>query len=122
MQSALHAATMMLPDLRRGLSEETAARAAPRLLTLTEAAAVALADRELVLAWDGAGADHHTRGHPLAELVGAGRDDRVHVESSIACDTPGLSARCGDRRAARRRRHAGRHARRDVRAQPAPVP
>jgi two-component system, LytTR family, sensor kinase len=89
MQSALHAATMMLPDLRRGLSEETAARAAPRLLTLTEAAAVALADRELVLAWDGAGADHHTRGHPLAELVGAGRDDRVHVESSIACDAPG---------------------------------
>ena len=89
MQSALHAATMMMPDLRRGLSEETAARAVPRLLTLTEAAAVALADRELVLAWDGAGADHHTRGHPLAELVGAGRDDRVHVESSIACDTPG---------------------------------
>jgi two-component system LytT family sensor kinase len=89
MQSALHAATMMLPDLRRGLSVETAARAAPRLLTLTEAAAVALADREFVLAWDGAGADHHTRGHPLAELVGAGRDDRVHVESSIACDTPG---------------------------------
>jgi two-component system LytT family sensor kinase len=89
MQSALHAATMMLPDLRRGLSEETAASAAPRLLTLTQAAAVALADRELVLAWDGAGSDHHERGHPLAELVGAGRDDRVHVESSIVCEQPG---------------------------------
>jgi len=89
MQSALHAATMMMPDLRRGLSAETAAGAAPRLLTLTQAAAVALADREFVLAWDGAGADHHRRGHPLAELVGAGRDDRVHVESAIACDTPG---------------------------------
>jgi two-component system LytT family sensor kinase len=89
MQSALHAATMMLPDLRRGLSEETAARATPRLLTLTQAAAVALADCDRVLAWDGAAADHHKRGHPLAELVDAGRDDGVHVESSIACDEPG---------------------------------
>jgi two-component system LytT family sensor kinase len=89
MQSALHAATMMLPDLRRGLSEETAARAVPRLLTLTQAAAVALADREHVLAWDGSGSDHHARGHPLGELVEPGRDDRVHVESSIACDSPG---------------------------------
>ena len=37
----------------------TAAGAVPRLLTLTQAAAVALADPERVLAWDGAGADHH---------------------------------------------------------------
>jgi len=88
MQSALHAATMMLPDLRRGLSETTAARTVPRLLTLTQAAAVALADHETLLAWGGAGADHHQRGHPLAELVGVGRDDRVHVEASIACGDP----------------------------------
>src|SRR5580704_13162809 len=53
MQSALHAATMMMPDLRRGLSEETAARAVPQLLTLTQAAAVALADGDHVLAWGG---------------------------------------------------------------------
>jgi two-component system LytT family sensor kinase len=86
MQSALHAATMMLPDLRRGLSEETAARAVPQLLTLTQAAAVALADRDQVLAWGGVGSDHHARGHPLVELVAPGRDDRVHVESSIDCD------------------------------------
>ena len=89
MQSALHAATMMLPDLRRGLSEETAARAAPRLLTLTQAAAVALADREAVLAWDGAGADHHAAGQSLEELVAPGRDDRVHVESALRCEGDG---------------------------------
>jgi len=90
MQSALHAATTMLPDLRRGLSQETAARAAPRLLTLTQAAAVALADKDAVLAWDGAGADHHTRGQALAELIGPGRrDDRVRVEHSLACQVPG---------------------------------
>jgi two-component system LytT family sensor kinase len=89
MQSALHAATMMLPDLRRGLSEETAARAVPQLLTLTQAAAVALADPDRVLAWDGAGSDHHARGHALGELVDPGRDDRVHVESSIDCESAG---------------------------------
>jgi two-component system LytT family sensor kinase len=89
MQSALHAATMMLPDLRRGLSEETAAGAVPRLLTLTQAAAVALAGPERVLAWDGAGADHHARGHALSDLVDPGRDDRVHVESSIDCESAG---------------------------------
>ena len=89
MQSALHAATTMLPDLRRGLSQETASRAAPRLLTLTQAAAVAIADRDVVLAWDGAGTDHHTHGQPLVELVGAGRDDRVRVETSLGCEVPG---------------------------------
>jgi two-component system LytT family sensor kinase len=89
MQSALHAATTMLPDLRRGLTQETASRAAPRLLTLTQAAAVAIADTEVVLAWDGAGTDHHTSGHALAELVGPGRDDRVRVEHSLGCEVPG---------------------------------
>jgi two-component system LytT family sensor kinase len=88
MQSALHAATVMLPHLRRGLSLESASRAIPQLLTLTQASAVALADRERILAWHGAGADHHERGQTLAELVTVGRDDRVHVESTISCGRP----------------------------------
>jgi len=90
MQSALHAATLMLPDLRRGLSRATAARAAPRLLMLTQAAAVALADGEQILAWGGVGGDHHKHGQRLDQLVGAGRGDRVHVESKVLCD----HARC----------------------------
>jgi two-component system, LytTR family, sensor kinase len=90
-QSALHAATLMLPDLRRGLSQATAARAVPQLLTLTQAAAVALADGEHILAWGGAGGDHHKHGHRLDQLVGAGRGDRVHVEARISCAHPGCT-------------------------------
>jgi two-component system LytT family sensor kinase len=88
MQSALHAATVMLPHLRRGLSVESASRAIPQLLTLTQARAGALPDRERILAWHGAGADHHERGQTLLELVAIGRDDRVHVESAISCEDP----------------------------------
>jgi two-component system LytT family sensor kinase len=44
MQAAVHAATVMLPQLRRGLSEETAAKAVSHLRTLTQASAVTLAD------------------------------------------------------------------------------
>jgi two-component system LytT family sensor kinase len=50
MQVAVHAATSLLPYLRRGLSADSAPRAAPHLRTLTGASAVALADPERLLA------------------------------------------------------------------------
>ncbi|HEX4107139.1 MAG TPA: histidine kinase [Solirubrobacteraceae bacterium] len=84
MAEALHAATVMLPDLRRGLSPETAQRSIPHLHTLTQAAAVALADGETLLAWYGDGAEHHGRGDPLSGLVPGHRHDRVHV-TRIEC-------------------------------------
>jgi hypothetical protein len=49
MQAAVHAAVATLPHLRRGLSAETAQRAAPHLARLTGAAAIVLADRVAVL-------------------------------------------------------------------------
>jgi len=55
MQSALHAASSMLPHLRRGLNSRSAAQAAPHLRALTGSAAVALADTRAVLAIDGEG-------------------------------------------------------------------
>ena len=73
MQSALHEATPILPDLRRGLSPASAQAAAPHLRTLTQAIAVALADREDVIAFDGAGADHHCDRVP-APAGGLARD------------------------------------------------
>lgn len=85
MQTALHAATVMLPHLRRGLSEETAARAIVHLRTLTQASAVALGDRERVLAFDGLGDDHHAAGDPLIPISAPAREDRLHVESQIRC-------------------------------------
>jgi two-component system LytT family sensor kinase len=86
MQEALHAATVTLPQFRRGLSIASAGKTVGHLRTLTQAQAVALADRERLLAFDGAGADHHSRGDLLTSLAVATRDDRLHVESQIACE------------------------------------
>ncbi|HTX46329.1 MAG TPA: histidine kinase [Solirubrobacteraceae bacterium] len=86
MQEALHAATVTLPHLRQGLSAESGAKTIGPLRTLTQAHAVALADGERLLAFDGAGSDHHQAGDPLAYVIGDGRTDRVHVESQIRCE------------------------------------
>jgi two-component system LytT family sensor kinase len=87
MQAAVHAATATLPHLRGGLTAENAERAVGHLRALVQADAVALADRETLLAMSGAGADHHA-GRPLASLVIRSRpfrDDRVHVEPRLRC-------------------------------------
>jgi two-component system LytT family sensor kinase len=89
MQEALHAATATLPELRRGLSADSAAKTIGQLRQLTQAAAVALADRDRLLAFEGEGSDHHGRGDLLASVGGSGRDDRLHVESHIRCRHPG---------------------------------
>ena len=89
MQTALHAATVMLPDLRRGLSEESARTVLPHLRTLTQASAVALGDSTRILAFDGAGHDHHRAGGELIQVSAPAREDRLHVESQISCDHPG---------------------------------
>ncbi len=106
MQAAVHAATSLLPPLRQGLTPETAKPAVRALRLLTGAQAVALADGQTVLAFDGEAADHH-RGDALATLTG--RADRVHVERHTP---PRLPAALRPGRAAVRARPARRHARR----------
>jgi two-component system LytT family sensor kinase len=93
MQTAVHAATSLLPYLRRGLTADSAPRAAPHLRTLTGASAVALADAEALLAFDGAGADHHHAGDPVTALAGEIRDDRVRVEPRLQCAAPACPLR-----------------------------
>ncbi len=88
MQSALHAAAATLPHLRRGLTAESAGRAAPYLLELTQAAAVALADDREVLAFVGEGGRRHGAGDPVASLHADADSDRVHVEPQLRCDHP----------------------------------
>jgi two-component system LytT family sensor kinase len=83
MRAALHAATATLPHLRRGLSQATAAKATPHLRALTQASALALADRETLLAVDGPGAVRSLAGSPLAELFEEGPEDRVHVDPRL---------------------------------------
>jgi two-component system LytT family sensor kinase len=93
MQRAVHAATTILPQLRRGLTTESAGSAAPALRVLTGADAVALAGPDVLLACEGAGADHHRAGDALESLVPARREDRVHVEPRLACAVPGCPLR-----------------------------
>ncbi len=88
MQDALHAATVTLPHLRQGLSADSAEKTIGHLRTLTQAGAVALADRDRLLAFEGEGSDHHAAGDLLATVGGAGRDDRLHVSSRIGCEHP----------------------------------
>jgi two-component system LytT family sensor kinase len=89
MQAALHAASSTLPHLRRGLSRASAAKAAPHLLTLLQAQSVAILDTEEVLAFVGAGEDHHRPGDLLAELVPHVDERRAHVSGRSLCPDPG---------------------------------
>jgi two-component system LytT family sensor kinase len=88
MQAALHAATATLPHLRTGLSSDSAGAAIGHLRALLQAPAVALADREAILAFDGVGHEHHHGGDPLGDLLVSGRDERVHVETHLQCSEP----------------------------------
>ncbi len=90
-QAALHAAAATLPHLRHGLSEESATQAAPRLRTLVDAPALAMCDRTHVLAFDGAGADHHHAGETvIAGVVPVPPGTaRLRVEPRLQCDEPG---------------------------------
>src|SRR5215217_6504916 len=83
MQRAVHAATAILPHLRRGLTRETAAAAAPALRILTGADAVLACE----------GAEHHHAGDPLDTLVPARREDRVHIEPRLSCAAAGCPLR-----------------------------
>ncbi|MGW1591618.1 sensor histidine kinase [Streptomyces sp. NPDC002386] len=67
----LHTASLAAPPLRAGLTPDTARKAARRLRPLLGTVALALADEESVLAWDGTG-DHH-RAAAAAQLTHAAR-------------------------------------------------
>ncbi len=61
----LQIANETLPYMRRGLNEETAQKTAEIILKLSDVSAVALTDREKVLAYIGAASDHHKAGGPI---------------------------------------------------------
>ena len=79
MRSALHHAIATLPQLRRGLDEPSAKKAAPHLRALTQAAVLAITNGESVLAVDGPGHANLTVGRLLALSHEVG-DGRIHVE------------------------------------------
>jgi two-component system LytT family sensor kinase len=92
MQASLHAATATLPHLRRGLSAETAAKAVPHLRAMTQAGALALADRRRLLAVDGVDSRSYRAGDPIESMFEEGRDDRVHVDPRLELRAVGAVA------------------------------
>ncbi len=61
----LQIANETLPYLRRGLNEETAYKTAEIILKISDVSAVAVTDREKVLAFIGECSDHHKAGGPI---------------------------------------------------------
>lgn len=61
----LQIANETLPYLRRGLNEETAAKTVEIIQKIADVAAVAITDKNQVLGYIGAGADHHRPGSPI---------------------------------------------------------
>lgn len=62
MDYTLEIANETLPYLRRGLTEETASKTAEIILKISDVSAVAITDRERVLAYVGAGCERHQAG------------------------------------------------------------
>ena len=61
----LQIANETLPFLRRGLNEDTARKTAEVIKKISDVAAVAITDRDRVLAYIGEGSDHHKAGGPI---------------------------------------------------------
>src|SRR5918911_155384 len=81
-----------LPELRRGLSEQAARTVAYEVFEKLGFGAVAVTDRSRVLAFVGAGADHHGPGDkPIGPVFEAMAGDEVRVAPL------GFRVECGNR-------------------------
>jgi two-component system sensor histidine kinase LytS len=78
-----------LPELRRGLSESAARTVAYQLFEKLGFGAVAVTDRRQVLAFVGAGADHHAAGdapiRPVYEALASGRPLLAPMALRVEC-------------------------------------
>ncbi|MGB9661174.1 MAG: histidine kinase [Moorellaceae bacterium] len=86
----LQIAHQTLPYLRRGLNEATAAKTAEIIQNIAEVAAVAITDRERVLAFLGAGCEKHPPGERILteatkEVLATGRYKVVHTTRGLNC-------------------------------------
>lgn len=86
----LQIASETLPYLRRGLNEETAAKTVEIIQKIADVAAVAITDKERVLGYLGAGADHHKAGRPILteatrETLATGQLKVVQNRSDLQC-------------------------------------
>ncbi|ATY84315.1 sensor histidine kinase [Kyrpidia spormannii] len=92
-EKALRVAEQTLPQLRRGLSYDTAEVIARFLLHELDVAAVSLTDREKVLAHEGLGRDHHGPGTGIRTEAGSAalRTGTIQVapnRAALGCSQP----------------------------------
>lgn len=90
MDSTLKIANETLPFLRQGLNEETAQKAAEIILKISDVAAVAITDRERVLAYVGAGCERHQPGRLILteatkQVITAGALKIVDNKEKLKC-------------------------------------
>jgi len=90
MDSTLQIASQTLPYMRRGLNEETARKTAEIIQKIADVAAVALTDKERVLAYIGTGSDHHKAGGPIIteatmDVLASGRLKIVEDSKELNC-------------------------------------
>lgn len=89
----LHTASQASPALRQGLTAESVERSLKHLRALLGTPAVAIADTERLLGYDGL-ADHHAgQAHELARRAIADGDTAVAGPAKLACETPGCPVR-----------------------------
>jgi two-component system sensor histidine kinase LytS len=89
-QQILEIANESLAYMRRGLSPATAQEVCRLALRQTEAAAVAITDRDTVLGFAGLGEDHHTAGGPIitratTEAIETGEHRVLASKEEIGC-------------------------------------
>jgi len=96
--SMLNIASESLPFLRQGLEEETAGKVCRIVLAETEAAAVAITDRERVLGFAGVGEEHHLVGGPIItratqEALDLDAPQVLQTKEEIGCPEPACRLR-----------------------------
>lgn len=92
-QKAFYIANLTLPILRLGLTKETACRVAQIIYEQTDLAAVALTDREHILAHVGRGSEHHKAGHVIQtqathQALESGELKLAATRTEIGCADP----------------------------------
>ncbi len=92
----LQIANETLPFLRRGLNEETAQKTAEIILKISDVSAVAITDREKVLAYIGECSDHHKAGGPIIthatkQAVAAGELIIIKDKKGLQCPEKGCT-------------------------------
>jgi two-component system LytT family sensor kinase len=89
----LHTAGLAAPALREGLTGPSAERSIKHLRALLGTPAVALTDKDRLLAWDGAGDHHAGQTAALARATVEGGTARVVAPGELPCEVAGCPVR-----------------------------